>query len=176
MSGDGASCAINHLISALVEAFSSESSNPPDGGGISGPSDVRVFAGDGIPLAAWDSHSDGGDCRAPFIWVRQIRRYRTRAFPTPFVGPSPCGDPVAVAFEVGVGRCAVVDAEPTWDQYATEAEVSMDDAWRIELALCRAASKATSDDCVTMTAIDAVVPYGPEGGVVAQVGTLFVQL
>ncbi|UYP17714.1 hypothetical protein OED52_13640 [Rhodococcus sp. Z13] len=166
-------CVINELITALREAFDPNSACPPLGGGTK---HVRVFAGDAIPLSAWDAHRDGEGCDQPFVWVRLVRRYRTQQFPAPFVGPAPCGLPKAVAIEIGVGRCAVVDTEPAWEDYANEAEISIDDSWRIDLALCRAMGRIERKECGTATAIDAVVPYGPEGGVIAQIGTAYVQL
>lgn len=175
---DSSSCVINHLIAAMKEAFDPNSSNPPDGGGSEV---VRLFAGEAIPLAAWNAHAaesrnNRGECGDPFLWVRLTRRFRTQTFPAQFVGPAPCGLPVVLALEVGVGRCAIVDLEPTWDDYANEAEISIDDSWRIELALCRALSKALEDECATNTAVEAIVPYGPEGGVIAWMGTAYVQL
>lgn len=167
-------CILNELISALREAFTPDSPQPPLGGGTT---DVRLFAGDAIPLAAWNAHTDGGHgCDKPFVWVRLVRRYRTQQFPAPYVGPAPCGMPSAIAIEVGVGRCAVVDLEPCWEDYANEAEISIDDSWRIDLALCRAMNKIERAECGLSTAIDAVVPYGPEGGVIAWIGTAYVQL
>ena len=37
-------------------------------------------------------------------------------------------------------------------------------------------SKIEQAECGLVTAIDDVVPYGPDGGVVAQIGTGYVQL
>lgn len=171
---DGASCVVNHMICALREAFDPESSQPPLGGGST---TVRFFAGDAVPTAAWDAHADQCNCGEPFLWVRLIRRYRSQQFPTPFVGPSPCDTPVVVAVEIGAARCAVVDVEPTWEQYAEEAEISADDSWRMELALCRAMSKIKADDdCGDLTAQDSILPYGPEGGILAWLATAYVQL
>lgn len=97
-------CILNALIAALKEAFAPDSEYPPLDGGTE---HVRLFAGDGIPLAAWNAHAGGGDgdsegCDHPFLWVRHVRRYRTQDFPNPFVGPAPCGLPSAVAIDVGV--------------------------------------------------------------------------
>lgn len=173
MRADAAHEVVNTVMAAVREAFDPASEFPPVGGGST---TVRFFGGDGLPIEAWDAHADGTDCGDPFLWVRLARRYRTTAFPTPSLAPSPCGSPVALVIEVGVGRCAVVGAQPTWEDYETEAEISLDDSWRVELALCRAASVLTSSLRADNTAIDAVVPYGPEGGVIAWLGSLYVQL
>ena len=62
---------------------------------------------------------------------------------------------------------------PSWEDYATEAEISLDDSWRIELALCRAA--ALIRGIGYSAGIGEVSPYGPEGGVVAWMGEAYVQ-
>lgn len=175
MSVDGASCILNGVICALREAFTSESSYPPIGGGTDR---VRVFAGEAAPLSAVDMHINECGCgNDPFIWVRLMRRYRTRTFPQPYVGEDPCGSPTAVAIEVGVARCAAMYEEGCdWTAYEAEAEVSLDDSWRIDLALCRAAATLKKSGCSDAVAMDAVVPYGPEGGVIAWTGTLYVRV
>lgn len=171
---DPVSCVLNAVVCGMREAFSADSPAPPLGGGTS---KVRVFAGDAAPLAAWDAHREDCDCNEPFLWVRLMRRYRTKAFPAPYVGPDPCASPVVAAVEVGVGRCASTSLEGcSWETYADEAEVSLDDSWRVELALCRAAAIMKRGQCADLTATDAVIPYGPEGGVVAWIGTLYAQV
>lgn len=170
---DDASCAINAAICAMREMFSPDLAFPPIGGGSA---NVRFFAGDAAPLAAWDAHVAGCGCTEPFLWVRLVRRYRTKLFPSPFVGPDPCPLPRVIVIEMGVGRCAVTDAEPTWKQYQEEAEISLDDSARIEGALCRAGRIALDKECADITATDAVVPFGPEGGIIAWSGTLYLQL
>lgn len=167
---DPASEIVSIYMAALGEAFAPNSDCPPLGGGST---TVRFFGGDAIPMAAWDAHSQAEDCATPFLWVRVLRRFRTKQFPTPASSIESCGLPRVIALEVGVGRCAVIDMEPDWQAYANEAEVSLDDSWRIELALCRAASKT-----VTLgypAGIGEVAPYGPEGGVVAWTGDAYVQ-
>ncbi|WAB09198.1 hypothetical protein SEA_LITTLEMUNCHKIN_22 [Gordonia phage LittleMunchkin] len=161
------------FTTAMREAFEPDSDCPPVGGG---GTDVRLFAGDGIPLAAWNAHADGDDCKSPFLWVRVTRRYRTQQFPTPIIDTSPCTFPRAVAIEIGVGRCAVVEREPSWEDYEQEAQTSIDDGWRIELALCRARTLLTqSPPIASAFGSDAIAPYGPEGGVVAMTGIAYVQ-
>lgn len=172
MADDPISCVINTVITAMKDVFNPESVQPPLGGGST---DVRVFAGDAAPLSAWDAHRAECECGQPFLWVRLMRRYRSKEFPAPYVGPNPCPLPVVAAIEVGVGRCAAMTAEGCdWDTYAEEAEISLDDSWRIELALCRATAILTREDCAELTATDAVIPYGPEGGVVAWIGTIYI--
>lgn len=172
---DGAECIVNAAIAALKAAFSPTSSQPPLGGGTDV---VRFFAGEATPTSYVDMHISecacGGD---PFIWVRLLRRYRSQTFPQPYVGNDPCGSPVVVALEVGVARCAVMSAEGcSWEELAQEAEVSMDDSWRIELALCTAANRMRNTECSDAVAIDVIAPYGPEGGIIAWTGTLYARV
>ena len=169
---DPASAVVDVVSRAMREAFDAGSSFPPLGGGST---DVRLLAGDAIPLAMWNAHADEG-CDEPFLWVRLARRYRTDEFPAATTDPAPCRFPVGLQIEVGVGRCAVVDMEPSWDDYAREAEVSLDDSWRIELALCRAAGLVESSEHGVDAAIGEVVPFGPEGGVIAWSGELYVRV
>lgn len=167
---DPASAIIDAFMAAMREAFDPESSCPPDGGGTT---EVRLFAGDGAPLAAWDAHAQGGECKYPFVWVRAMRRYRSNLFPAPVIDSSPCSLPRVLAVEIGVGRCAVAEADPAWSAYATEAEISLDDSWRIETALCRVASQLAADNYLVGT--DTINPYGPDGGVIAWTAVAYVQ-
>lgn len=168
---DPASGIIDAFTVALREVFDPASDCPPDGGGST---DVRFFAGDGAPLAAWDAHASGKHgCNAPFLWVRAMRRFRSLSFPAPTIATYPCDLPRVLAVEIGVGRCAVVDQQPSWSDYAVEAEVSLDDSWRVELALCRAAGALRAAGYAVGT--DTIAPYGPDGGVVAWTAVAYVQ-
>lgn len=167
---DNASCIINHLKNALYLAFKTDQDSPPLGDGIDSVEAVKFFAGDGIPLAFFQSLTNGGEDCSPFIWVRLHNRYRTLNFPTPHVGPAPCGTGRAVKIEVGIARCAIIDPEPSDDDYATEAEIELDDSNRIDLALCAGLRAALKHECATATALDNVLPFGPEGGVIAWMG------
>lgn len=168
----GVECIINQIVCAMREAFDPASSYPPLGGGST---TVRVFAGDATPLGAVDLHINDTECgQDPFLWVRLARRYRSQTFPQPYVGAAGCASQVVVAVEVGVARCAAIEAEGVdWKTLAEEAEISLDDSGRIELALCRASGLMTRRNCSDMQAVDAIVPYGPDGGVVAWTGTLY---
>ena len=137
---------------------------------------VRFFAGDGAPMVAWDSHASQS-CATPFLWVRAMRRYRTAAFPREeLAATNPCGLPRVMPVELGVGWCAYVpDADRVdWNEYAAEAAVSLDTSWRLEEALCTAAGLLdTTDDEGRQIGTGTLVPYGPEGGVIAWTGVLY---
>lgn len=138
---------------------------------------IRLFAGDGAPLAAWDAHAmSGGGCKEPFIWVRAMRRYRSSSFPSPTIATNPCGLPRVMPVELGVGWCAEVgepDRAPSWEAYDREARVSMDTSWRLEEALCTASGVLDQEDVGRQIGVDTLVPYGPEGGVIAWTGVLY---
>lgn len=168
---------ITAVMATMRDVFDPDSPCPPDGGGSK---NVRFFAGDATPLAAWDAHTSGGDdCGQPFLWVRVMQRYRAlghlrvgQSFPVAGVDGSLCGQPRILSIEVGVGRCAVVDLNPSWDDYAREAEVGLDDSWRLELAMCRIKRRLELDHIV---GIDVLKPYGPEGGVIAWTGIVHIE-
>ena len=168
---DPASEIVTAVMEALRAAFDPNSECPPIGGGKDAV--VRFFGGDGIPMAAWNAHTNDEGCDYPFLWVRVLRRYRTNNLPTPTIDTTACGLSRAIALEMGVGRCATVEAEPTWAEYATEAEISLDDSWRIEQALCYAGTLIRKLGYASAT--DQITPYGPEGGVVAWMGTIYVE-
>lgn len=161
---DPAEAVVNAFITALLQVYDPESECPALGGGTT---DVRFFAGDGPALATFDAHtSSGKNCGVPFVWVRVARRYRTKNFPAPVLDEDPaCGTRKVLAIEVGVARCAVVELQPTWAKYAAEAEVSLDDSWRIEGALCVAGGILRKAGHTV--AVDTINPYGPEGGIIA---------
>jgi hypothetical protein len=166
---DAAFDVINAFITALRAAFSPDSPCPPDGGGST---DVRFMAGDAAPTAAWDMYATESGCKQPFLYVRVVSRYRSERFPTPAAAIG-CDLPRVVAIEIGVARCAVSDQQPTWEQYRDEAEVSLDDSWRIEKALCHAKELLSRDDHRVGT--ESVTPYGPEGGILGWSGIAYVQ-
>jgi len=158
-------------MEALTGEFDPDGGTPPVGGGRAV---VRFFGGDAIPMAAWNAHSQAGDdCADPFLWVRVLRRYRTYEFPGQAVAAEACALPRVIQLEMGVGRCATVDVNPSWEDYAAEAEVSLDDSWHMERALCRATAAVRGLGYVAGS--DAIEPYGPDGGVVAWTGVSYVQ-
>ncbi|AKF14284.1 hypothetical protein SEA_VINCENZO_22 [Mycobacterium phage Vincenzo] len=159
---------IGGVTTALAEFFRADQVCPPM---VGATANIRFFAGDGAPLAAWDSHASQG-CNEPFVWVRAMRRYQSQTFPNPTVATN-CKLLRVLPVEVGVAWCAVVDQEPKWSDYAHEAAVSMDTAWRLETALCAAATTLRNDDSERLVGTDIVNPYGPEGGVIAWIATLY---
>lgn len=178
MSGDGVECILNNIIKALREWFRPDSNYPPVGPGTER---VRVFAGDAAPLSAVDMHNEdcGGCGNDPFLWIRLMRRYPTDMdrFPGATLGQSPCGNIMAVAIEVGIARCAAVfDDNCDWTAYESEAEISLDDSWRLQMALCMATGLLKDSECSDATTLDSIIPYGPEGGVIAWIGTLYVRV
>ena len=177
MGQDPSTCVINAVIGALRENFLPSSADPPMG---TGTDNVHLFGGDVFPIEAWDYFRgpENAGCDERFIWVRLVRRYRSREFPTPYLGADSCGVPVAIAVEVGVARCSVVLTTEScdWDCYATEAEIGLDDGWRIECALATASARIRDAYCSAAVALDSVQPFGPEGGVVAWTSVLYAQL
>jgi len=163
---DGAVDVIGEVSVALWSAFGSDSPCPTD----SAPT-VRFFAGDGPPLEAWNAHSSGG-CDEPFLWVRVVRRYRTAGFPEPTTNVNPCGLSRVVVLEVGVARCALMDPQATWAEYADEANLSLADSRRMEIALCVAMSSLIRKDHQVGT--DVILPFGPEGGVLGWTSQVYV--
>ena len=167
--GDPAVAAIGVVMGALADAFDPASDFPPE----NGSTDVHFFAGEGPAEAAWNAHTDELGCDAPFLWVRVGRRFRTKNLPAVAIDNTGCQLPRAMDVEVGVVRCAVPDVDPTWDQYEAEAETSLDDSWRIELALCAAAGRLRAQGY--LCAPGTINAGGPEGGVIGWKALLYVQ-
>jgi hypothetical protein len=156
---DPASEVINALIVALRDAFDPAGPCPIDS---TATPTVRFFAGDTEPPAAWNAHAQTAGCDEPLLWVRVVKRYRSDRFPDQTTVVDDCKTMRVVVVEVGIARCAVVDADPSWDDYATEAEVSLDDSRRIEKALCAAVTALRQDH---RAGYESILPFGPEGGI-----------
>ena len=161
---DPAAAVVATVMEAMRDAFAPATGDPYP---------VRFFAGDGPALAAWDSHAFQS-CADPFLWVLAQRRYRSQTFPAPTIDTAPCGLTRVISLQVGVGRCVDVSAVPTWDTYLAEATRSLSDSHRIEVALCRAAKQLIGDGAEVGT--DTLLPFGPEGGVVAWTGVIYASL
>lgn len=159
---DPASAVITTVMSSLAALFNPNSDCPPAGGGST---DVRFFAGDGAPI-------DEVSCDSPFLWVRLASRFRSEQFPEPSITLSPCGGFEVIQVEIGVARCAAMDTGITRNQYATEAETSLDDSWRIGKTLCLIRGLLTDHQI----GADMVNPYGPEGGVIAWSTNIYISI
>lgn len=160
---DPASTVINSIIAAMRQVFGTGTDCEPVGGGSN---TVRFFAGEGAPI-------DEVSCEAPFLWVRLASRYRSEEFPDPSEIVPPCGAPEVIVVEIGVARCAVMDTSPTTAQYDQEAEISLDDSWRIGKVMCLVSALLKSDHQVGS---GMVTPYGPEGGIIAWSSDMYVSI
>lgn len=153
--------------SALLTAFDPDDQVQPPAGG--GSTVCRLISGDAVALELWDAHVVGTNCREPFLWVRVHRRFRTEQFPAPTIDISPCNLPEVVELEMGVGRCTRISEMVDWQQQAVEATVALDDSWRLSMASCLFKGLLPNND----VGVGTTNPYGPEGGVVGWITTLF---
>lgn len=160
---DPASDIVQVFVASLAAAYSMGSNCPPDG--LTASPEVYFFGGDTAPLEAWNAHSADPGCDVPFLWVRFAGRYRTRVFPDPVTGAVECDVPSAIEVEMGVGWCATIDSAATPADYAVDAEASVIHSWRLDSARCLALSTLRAEN--HKVAIDIIVPYGPEGGIMA---------
>lgn len=151
------------VMQFLAEAYAADSTFPPE----EPVATVHLVAGEGPAIAQIDPQ-----CESPFLWTRLMRRFRSASFPDAAVAPTPCRLPRAVAVEIGVGRCAVLEREPSFDDFENEAVISLEDGWRVECVLSSAARQLGEDYAV---AVDAVEPFGPEGGVIGWTAVIYVQ-
>lgn len=160
---DPASDIITKTIAALRDMFDPGLECPPIGGGWeTGDSAgaVMFVPGEG---PGWDpiaTQSADGGCDTPFLWVRLVTRFRTVSFPEHTPMTPPCGGVQCIVLELGVGRCVDMSPEADWATAATEAEIAVDDSWRLDRAMCLAAGRIKNG----IFAFDPVNPLGPEGG------------
>lgn len=114
------------------------------------------------------------------VWANVIRIARSRDFPNEQDSAPPCQGPRTVTIQVGAARCAsTVDDQgypPTAAQMEHDALIGLDDAERLEVALCRAWKAIEDCDLGVQAAWTATEPIGPQGGVLAWVKTITVQL
>lgn len=162
---DSAATAVNHMIRALLVAFDPDQSLPPTGGGTT---DIKFVAGEGVILEP--------DCEngLPFVWVRLAARFRTKPFPEPAVVVDSCGAGEAITLEVGVARCAYTGMETDWTEVRREAEISLDDSWRLSRSLCWLQTHLKNAAPGTDIGYDTIAPYGPEGGIIGWSTNVFI--
>ena len=175
---DPAIAILGGFVDAMKLAFNPDDAVAAPKGG--GSKNVRLFAGEGALPPSLIVSAGRGQCAEPLLWVRLALRYLSRdsQFPAVFEGATLCDDGdinPALAIEVGVGRCSTMDAEPEWDTLADEADISLDDSFRLTLAMNLARDRLTQQNHITAFATNTVVPYGPEGGTVSWTGMAHAQ-
>jgi len=150
----------------------------PLGGRASG---VQHRAGEIIALDLWDGCS-------PLLTVQVTRMWRTTSatFPSDDDSEKDCGGVPALRLSAGIMRCAtgfevsggILAVSASVDVAALEREalVTLDDASRLDVALCRAAAVLQEREVISAAVIGAWSPYGPEGGAVGGEITLTVEL
>lgn len=167
---DPAVAAVAIVMEALADVYDPASTFPPE----YGTRTVRFFAGNRPPTAAFNAHTSEAGCDEPFLWVRAVRRYRTKVLPNSEATSNACELPRALDLEIGVARCAVIARESiTWADYDAEAATSLDDSWRIEKTLCIATTRLRADDYIAAGA--ALDPVGPEGAIIGWRTTIYIQ-
>jgi hypothetical protein len=152
---------------AMLKAFNpTDAIQPPLGGGSEM---CRVIIGAAVALELWDAHAVGTNCKEPFMWVRLHRRFHSQQFPAPVIDTTTCTLPEVVELEIGIGRCSKVSEVIDWKNQALEGAVALDDSWRMSLAACLFRDILSTQD----VGIGTTNPFGPEGGVVGWITTLF---
>lgn len=153
------------VVEELRNWFTPEQAKPPIGGGTVV---VHLDAGDTYHIPFLEGGC--GDCGEPWLWVRMTRRWR-QALPG---GERTCVSARVIEVEAGIARCAELDL--CGEELDTRALVLMDDAWRIDQALCAAMGRAEELPIVSVTTLGIGDPVGPTGGFIAWVQTATAQL
>lgn len=168
---DPAFAAVTTVMNVMREVFGPDGAGqPPVGGGVDR---VHFVTGEGAqwdPLIGRDEYGDS--CDPAFVWVRQVSRYRTVAFPEP-TSVNPCGGMTVLALELGVGRCVNIDPLPNYEAIAKEAEWGLDDSFRLNLVACILGGEDGLGSDVQL-AVDPIMPEGPEGGGVVWTTTVYI--
>ena len=160
---DPASAVIDAVIAAMKMVFDPKSDCPPVGGGST---TVRFYAGEG-------AYFDEIECAQPLLWVRFNSRYRSEYFPDASVVTLPCGAGEVITVEVGVARCSMMGGDITPKEVAKEAEISLDDSWRLGKLTCALNSQLGG---LHQIGQETISPWGPEGGVIAWATLLYISL
>lgn len=117
-----------------------------------------------------DGFSEGDEDCEGLAWVSAVRRYRTTEFPAESFTSGNCGTQRALAVLVGVARCAATldhnGAPPSPQRINEEAIRGLDDAHRLDTAICAAGNELDERGAILGWAVDAVEPVGPQGGVI----------
>ncbi|MDO4610969.1 hypothetical protein [Corynebacterium sp.] len=161
-------------VGTVIEALRGEfvdATPPPLGGAVR---EIEHRPGADVAL---DGLFDDG-CPG-LVWANVTRIYRTSEFPQEMFG-EPCRGPQAAVIQVGAARCvATIDDRgfaPTAEAMEHDALVGLDDAHRLERAVCLAARWAEDRGLIDAAVWSPLEPIGPQGGALAWVMTLTVLL
>jgi hypothetical protein len=120
------------------------------------------------------------DCKdIPIVSV--LRKYTTLNFPEEAdLSRGECPLPKVVLIQASVARCSKTFDEqgnpPTAEEMDHEALVLLDDAQRLDWAMCRAQQVADERGLIDNFAVGAWSPEGPDGGILAGMITATFQL
>lgn len=160
---------VGHIIEALRAQFVDDT---PLGGAVTA---IEHRPGADVAL-------DGlfeGNCSG-LVWVNVIRLFRTTEFPHVSEDASPCRGQRAAVIQVGAARCvSTMDDDgyaPTAGDMDHDALVGLDDADRLERALCQAAKGLEDRGLIHSCVWSPCDPIGPQGGALAWVMTLTIEL
>lgn len=113
------------------------------------------------------------------VWANVIRMYRSNSFPQETTDAVPCQGNNTLVIQVGAARCcATLDDHgepPPPEAMEHDALVGLDDAARLERALCRAVTTCDDRGLMIQATWSATDPIGPQGGALAWVKTLTIQ-
>lgn len=164
---------VGQVIEAMRSQFTSDAATAPLGGVV--PT-IEHRPGADVALDGLQYE----DCTG-IVWVNVLRMYRTTVWPNEDDGGiHPCHGALAVVIQVGAARCvSTVDAQgypPPPDAMEHDALVGLDDADRLEKALCIASREIDRLNLANGTVVGSSEPIGPQGGILAWVKTINVQL
>lgn len=165
------------VVSEVLEALRERFVDPevPPLAGLVAAGRVQHRGGAAIALDGF-----GGDDCEGLVWVNVLRMYRTNEFPGESSSSTPCGSSRAIHLQVGVARCvATIDDHgnfPSQDELESEALALIDDAARLDTALCKASRLLEDREVIAAYTLHSGEPIGPEGGLVSWVQTASYQL
>lgn len=166
---------VGEMLEALRARFT-DAEQPPLAGRVPAG---RVQHRGGAQVALDGFGGDDG-CDA-LVWINLLRTWRTNEFPVESQSPVECTATRAALFQVGVARCvSTVDDQgwlPSADVLDQEALALLDDAHRLDRAVCQAARRLVHDREVALAySLGPGEPIGPEGGLVTWVQTVTFQI
>jgi len=165
--------AVGCFIEAMQDVFCDEA-KPPLGGVA--PC-VEHRPGAEVPLDRfWGEHPQ---CKV-MAFVNVIRIYRSNDFPGESEEIRPCGGQRHAVLQLGIARCVSTvrsdGSAPPPEVLEEEALVGLDDADRLEVAVCRAVRAAEQRGVINQAVWSGVDPSGPMGGALAWTSTVTIQL